>query len=233
MTTDVPPKPPAPSPAPVATGRGVDHADPSKRAPIWWLFQHLFCYPVMKLAYRTKVSGRHHVPASGGVLLVSNHQSFLDPILVAFALKRPVAFLAKSELFRNFAFRWWIRNLHAFPIEQGKGQAGPLKESVRLLKAGWMLNVFPEGERTPHGGLLPAKGGVAVVIRKAKVPVVPCVFDGAFQAWPRHKPVPRPWGKIRLRYGEAMELHDLPPKEILSRIDEAFEKLMAEVRRDA
>ena len=222
---------PAARPAGAAGRAGVAHTDPTRRAKIWWTFQHLFCYPVMKLVYRAEFSGTEHVPASGGALLVSTHQSFMDPILVAMALKRPVAFLARHDLFRNKLFSWWIRSLHAFPIHQGKGQAGPIRESVRLLDKGWMLNIFPEGERTPDGTILPAQGGVALVVRRAKVPVVPCVIDGAFEIWPRHKAAPRPWGKIRVRYGPAMELHDLSADDIRARIDEAFAKLHDEIRK--
>ena len=68
------------------------------------------------------------------------------------------------------------------------------------------------------------------MIRKAEVPVVPCVIDGAYDVWPRHKTLPRPFGKITVRYGDPMDLSDLPGPEIRRRIDEAFADLMAEAR---
>ena len=208
---------------------GVD-GDPDRRSWTWFLTQNILCYPLIRLCYRFKAYHVDRVPLTGGCLMVSNHQSFLDPVLIGIALRRPMAYLARHDLFRNPIFGWWIRNLHAFPIHQGKGQAGPLKQSVKLLKSGWMLNVFPEGERTPDGELCDVQGGVTLVVRRADVPVVPCVIEGAFDVWPRDKALPKPWGKITVHYGEPIDMSGMSADEIKQRIDAEFKTLMAEAR---
>src|SRR5205085_495254 len=103
------------------------------------------CRPILSAAFELKVYDRHFVPRRGGVLLVSNHQSYLDPVLVALYLPRPMSFLAKSELFRHRFFAWLIRSLNAFPVRQGAGDVGAVREMIKRLREGHMLNIFPEG----------------------------------------------------------------------------------------
>ncbi|MGH7215247.1 MAG: lysophospholipid acyltransferase family protein, partial [Tepidisphaeraceae bacterium] len=91
-----------------------------RRSLLWRVLQSLLRI-VMTVGFDMKVYGRRHVPRTGGALLVANHQSFLDPILVASHLDRPVSFMARSGLFENRYFGALIRSLHAFPVVQGKG----------------------------------------------------------------------------------------------------------------
>jgi len=153
-----------------------------------------------------KAYGARHVPATGGVLLLSNHQSYLDPVLVGVHLPRPLSYMSKSELFEvNPAFTWLIRSLGAFPVRQGGSAAGAVKLAINRLKGGHALNIFPEGSRTETGEIGPIEGGAALVIRGAKVPVVPVAIHGSFEAWPRGQKLPSPH-PIRLLYGEPMDL---------------------------
>ncbi len=137
------------------------------------------------LFFDLKTYGRENVPKKGGVLLVANHQSYLDPVLVAVHLYRPVSFLAKSELFENPFLAWLIRLLEAFPVRQGHGDVGAVKEVIRRLGEGYALNIYPEGTRTLTGDIEPLEKGVALVIRRAGVPVVPVAIHGSFEAWPK------------------------------------------------
>ena len=90
------------------------------------------------LLFDLKTFDRHNVPRNGGVILAANHQSYLDPVLVAVHLRRPVSFMAKSELFTNRYFGWLIRTLHAYPVRQGEGDVGAVKETIRRLQEGYM-----------------------------------------------------------------------------------------------
>src|ERR1700688_1742001 len=99
----------------------------TQRSLIWKYFQ-IIARIGTTLMFDLKTYGRENVPKDGGVLLVANHQSYLDPGLVAVHLYRPVSFLAKSELFENPYFGWFIRKLHAFPVRQGDGDVGAVKE---------------------------------------------------------------------------------------------------------
>lgn len=176
-----------------------------------------------------KVYGRHHIPAAGGVLVVSNHQSYLDPMLIAVQLRRPMSFLAKSELFKNRYFGWLITSLNAFPVRQGAGDVGAIKETIRRLQEGHLLNIFPEGSRTEDGKLQPIAAGAALVIRKAGVPVVPAIIDGSYDAWPKDQKLPRRH-PTRVMYGPVMRLDGLKAAEIVKKIDETFHTMMRELR---
>lgn len=181
------------------------------------------------LLFDLKVYGMHHVPSHGGVLLVANHESYLDPIVVAVRMRRPVSFFAKARLFENPAFGWLIRSLYAFPVRQGEADIGAVKETIRRLKEGHILNIYPEGARTETGELGPIEPGVALMIRRAGVPVVPVVVRGSFAAWPRGRKYFHP-SPIRVLYGPSMDLNHLKAAQITARIDQTFRQLLAELR---
>ncbi len=179
---------------------------------------------ILVVFFDFKAYGVKHIPRTGGVLLVSNHESYLDPALVGTAVPRILSYMAKSELFTNKYFGWYIRQLHAFPVRQGKGDIGAMRETIERLKEGNLLNIFPEGSRSDDGQLLPIQPGAALVIRKAKVPVVPCIIIGSHKSWPRGQMFPHP-SRLRVLYGPAMELHHLKTAEITAIIDKTFHEL--------
>jgi 1-acyl-sn-glycerol-3-phosphate acyltransferase len=176
-----------------------------------------------------KVYGKENVPQSGGVLLVANHQSFLDPPLIGVQLQRKASYLAKSGLFENPLFGWIIRNCNAFPVRQGEGDVGAVKETIRRLREGHMLTVFPEGGRSEDGELQPILNGAALVVRKAGVPIVPVVIEGSFKAWSKHR---RIWQRhpVRVLFGKPAVVHQLKAKEITEFIDQQLHELLAELR---
>jgi 1-acyl-sn-glycerol-3-phosphate acyltransferase len=181
------------------------------------------------LMFDFKSYGHENVPKDGGVLLVANHQSYLDPVLVAVHLSRPVSFLAKSELFENSYFGWFIRMLHAFPVRQGEGDIGAVKEIIRRLGEGHALNIYPEGSRTETGEIAKLEKGVALVIRKAGVPVVPVAIDGSFEAWPKDKMLFHAH-PIRVKYGKAMNFDGKRGEEIVRELEEELRRLLGELR---
>jgi 1-acyl-sn-glycerol-3-phosphate acyltransferase len=181
------------------------------------------------LMFDLKSYGHKNVPTGGGVLLVANHQSFLDPVLVAVRLSRPVSFLAKSELFENPYFGWFIRMLHAFPVRQGEGDVGAVKEIIRRLGEGDALNIYPEGSRTETGDLGRLEKGVALVIRRAGVPVVPVAIDGSFAAWPKDKKIFHAH-PIRLKYGTPMNFNGKKGEEIVRELENKLREMLGELR---
>ncbi|MGN6625402.1 MAG: lysophospholipid acyltransferase family protein [Tepidisphaeraceae bacterium] len=181
---------------------------------------------VARIIFDTKVRGAEHVPAEGGVLVVSNHESYLDPVALGFPVKRPFAFLADAYLFKFKPFGWMIRNLNAFPVGGG-GELGAMRETIRLLKEGWALTIFPEGMRSPDGTLQPVQAGAALVIRRTDVPIVPAVIVGAYAAWPRHRVLPT-FGKVRVLFGPPMQLSHLNSKQIVETLTETFIRMRRE-----
>ncbi|MGF1632892.1 MAG: lysophospholipid acyltransferase family protein [Phycisphaerae bacterium] len=180
--------------------------------------------------FRLKTYDLHKVPRHGGVMLASNHQSFLDPILVAVHLRRPTAFLARDGLFKNPFFGRLITDLNAFPVNQERGDLGAMRQAISVLQAGWTLNVFPEGSRTEDGRMQPIKPGAALVIKKACVPVVPIAIRGSYEAWPRHRKLPRP-GNIFVLYGDPVRLDHLPGRQITEVLEQRLHAVQADLSR--
>ena len=224
-----PTTPPAEGTAtPPPAADAVDH-DPS-RLTMLWKVGRVICRIYTSFFFDLKVYGAEHVPPTGGVLMVSNHQSYLDPVLVAVKLHRPMSYLAKSELFRNRFLNWLIRSLNAFPVRQGKGDVGAIKETIRRLHEGHLLNIYPEGSRTQTGELGPIEPGVGLVVRRANVPVVPAVIYGSFNAWPPHRKFPRS-APIRVMYGPPLQVEGLKGEQIVQLIDRTFREMLEKVRR--
>jgi 1-acyl-sn-glycerol-3-phosphate acyltransferase len=167
---------------------------------LWYRLLQAISRSLCAALFQLRVSGRHHVPLAGAALLVSNHQSYLDPVLVGAGLRRRLNYLARESLFRLVPFRWLIQSLDAIPIQRdGMGLSG-LKETLRRLRRGEAVLLFPEGTRSRDGSLSPLRSGFYAVVRRARVPVIPVRIEGAYRAWPRSALLPRPH-PIRVTYG--------------------------------
>lgn len=144
------------------------------------------------LLFRIRCRYRERIPAEGGVLVCSNHQSFFDPVLVGMAFNRRLNYLARKSLFRFPPFRWLIEFLDAIPIDRDGFGIGGLKETLKRLKHGELVLIFPEGTRTVDGEVQQLKPGFVALARRAQAPLLPVALDGAFDAWPRKARLPRP-----------------------------------------
>ena len=174
-----------------------------------------------------KVYGRHNIPASGGVLIVSNHQGNLDPVLLAVRLVRPLNYIAKSELFEGRFGAWFLRCVfNAFPVRQGAGDVGAIRETIHRLSEGHLLNIYPEGERTNDGRIGHMERGVGLIVHRARVPVIPVAIVGSFEAWPRNRKWLRPW-PIRIAYGPRMDFDGMHVDEIVAKIDRTVREMFA------
>jgi 1-acyl-sn-glycerol-3-phosphate acyltransferase len=193
-------------------------------SPLWKLAQ-CFCRIFTTCCFDLKVFGAEHVPRQGGVLLVANHQSYLDPVLVGVRLPRPLSYIAKSELFENRHAARLLRWLNGFPVRQGSIDIGAVRETIARLRSGHALTIFPEGSRTFNGEMLPMERGVALVVRRAKVLVIPVAIHGSYQAWPMSRTIFRP-RKISLLYGPPMQLSDLSEAQILRVIDNTLREML-------
>jgi 1-acyl-sn-glycerol-3-phosphate acyltransferase len=141
------------------------------------------------MLFHFRCAGRQHVPLQGPVLIVSNHQSNLDPVLIGLACPRQLKFFARVGLF-FWPFSWWIRALGAVPIDR-ENAIGGIKTTLKLLKHGEAVVVFPEGSRTYDGKMNEMLPGFCMLARRSGAAIVPVAIDGAFEALPRRTAVPR------------------------------------------
>jgi len=169
------------------------------RIPYW--IARLICQWVCILLLRVRVFGLANVPRTGGVLLVSNHQSFMDPVLAAMALPREGNYMARDSLFRSWWFGRLISYVNAFPVKRGTADLAAIKETMRRLRQGRLVLMFPEGTRSADGRVGPMLAGPATVAKKCDVPIVPALVDGMIQAWPRDRLLPG-LGDVIVEYGK-------------------------------
>lgn len=169
----------------------------------WWIARTLF-----RFYFRWKILGIENVPKSGPVVLACNHVSYVDPPLVGAALTRPVYFLARSTLFRNWFFGGLIRKLNALPVDRDGGGGKGLKAVVDVLENGDGIILFPEGTRSPDGSLMTARAGIGLTVIKAVTPVVPVRLVGVHEAWPRQRRFPKSM-PVQIHFGKPMDFSAL------------------------
>jgi len=151
----------------------------------WYEFAYLINFPLYRSLWGLRVKGTPRVPRKGPLLVITNHQSMLDPLGMGVAMRRHMAFLARKNLFSNKFFAAAIRTLGAVPVDrEGSGISG-LKAVMSLLDAGRAVLIFPEGSRTENGRMSAFEPGVTTIIRKKKPTVLPVGIAGAYEAWPR------------------------------------------------
>ena len=169
----------------------------------WCGYRTLFrCY------FRWRVYNAERVPLEGGVILASNHASFLDPPLVGAGLRRSINYLARENLFRFPVMGWVLRQWQVVPVDRDGGGAKGLKAILDRLLAGGAIILFPEGTRTRDGKLQPARSGIGLTVIKSTAPVVPVRVFGTFKAYGRHLRWPRPY-RVAVKYGAPMGFEQL------------------------
>jgi 1-acyl-sn-glycerol-3-phosphate acyltransferase len=153
-----------------------------------------FCYWLVCFVYvigfSLRTTGRRHIPGRGAVLIIANHQSFLDPIAIGLGVRRHVHYLARKTLFNNALFGWFLRTVNCVPIDQdGVGKDG-IRNIIARLEGGYPVLVFPEGERSEDGQFHPLRPGIGLLVSRVRAPIVPAGVAGAYYAWPRHRALP-------------------------------------------
>jgi 1-acyl-sn-glycerol-3-phosphate acyltransferase len=156
--------------------------------------------------YNIRVYGRKNIPKSGGLLLASNHASYLDPIVIAIAIDREINFVARSSLFKNPLFSGLITLLNAFPIERDSPDLRAIREIIDRLSRDCAIVLFPEGTRTKNGMIGRMKAGVQTIARKSGVPIVPVLIEGTYKIWSRWDSLPKIIGKIKVYFGKPLSI---------------------------
>ncbi len=195
---------------------------------------------IFGLFYRYRCDGLKNIPDAGPLLIVSNHQSFLDPILVGIGVwqRRHLYAMARASLFRNPIFGGVLRYMNTFPVDRGAADMKAMRKAIDVMKAGQALMVFPEGTRTSDGRTLAFKPGIMLLVKRAGATVVPVAVDGPFDIWPRTRKLPKLFGRMATRFGEAIPaqvLVDMGDQQATAYLQDKIEsmRLELEARRDA
>jgi len=143
--------------------------------------------------------GVEHIPPSGPLIVTPNHQTYADPPLVSIPIRRRVYYMAWNRLFDVPGLAWLIRRLRAFPVEIEASGARATREAVRLLQAGHVLMIFPEGERSRDGAIGRFKPGAFRLAASLGVPVLPVTIRGGHESWPPGRLLPRA-GRVTITY---------------------------------
>ena len=169
----------------------------------WTFFRAMFA-----VYFRWRVFNPDRVPITGGVIIASNHASFLDPPLVGAGLSRDINYLARESLFRFPGIGALLRSWNSVPVDRDGGGASGLREILNRLHAGGGIILFPEGTRTPDGKLQPARSGIGLTVIKSDVPVIPVRTFGTFEAYGRNHKFPRPF-RVAVKYGQPLRFEKL------------------------
>jgi len=184
----------------------------------------------MRLMFRLEAVGVENIPASGPVLMVSNHSSVLDPPLIGGASDRQLTYLAKAELFEIPLFGALIRGLDARPIRREGADPGALRTARHVLEEGGALLVFPEGTRGDEGDIRPAKPGAGLLAVSSGAAVVPVYIKGSGQAWPRGRSLPRP-AKVTVTFGKPLRFEPARGADRKAQYELASREMMDAISR--
>ncbi len=166
--------------------------------------------PLLHLLWRPQVTGGEHIPRAGGAIVASNHLSVVDSVFLPLMLERPLTFAAKSEYFTGrrpsqlFA-NAYMRATKQLSVDRDSARSAQdtLEAALRLLQAGDLFGVYPEGTRSPDGRLYRGLTGVGWLAMAARVPVIPVAMTGPDLALPPGHTIPQ-MHPVGIRIGEPM-----------------------------
>ena len=171
------------------------------------LFQFIithWCYMIrLKLVYRLEVEGKENIPAANNYIIAPNHLSTLDPPLIAAIMPRPVAFMAKKELFENPFLCWWLNWLGAFAVDRENLSVSTIRTVLTICKTDWIFGIFPQGKRQAPGTISEITKGFASLAKTTKCGILPVGIVGTHEA--RYLPFS---GKIKVKIGKIIPYSD-------------------------
>ena len=188
--------------------------------PFWWVLGHLTLMPWAYVGFRLAVLGRENIPEDGPVLIVCNHISQADPVILGVAaVPRKSYYFAKAELFKVPFLRGYVSRMGAFPVERGGADRRALRLSREILSRGDMLLMFPEGSRFTDGRLRPGLSGAGSLALIPGVTVIPAAI------WGSHKL----GHKARVAFGPPLDLSDIDGGSRAGRSRQAVDRMMAAI----
>ncbi len=192
----------------------------SRKGPLL-RFSSLVLRSIARALIRIRVEGDlDAIPATGPLIIAANHASSADPVLIgAFLngrLKRPVNWIGKRELVETPVIGWFMRQAGIHPVDRSTTDIESFRTAMRILDAGQILVVFPEGTRSRDGALQVVREGVAVLALRSGAPVLPVGVAGTDEVWPRGQLLPRPGRSVTVRYGKPFRIAEALPAGVVA-----------------
>ena len=160
------------------------------------------CWLLLKIFWRMEIIGIENLPESGGLIIASNHVSYLDPAVLVASLNRKIYFITKKEVFKNTFVSFILKNLNAFSVNRENVDILAFKKAINILREEKVLGIFPEGTRSLNGELQELKLGVVKIAMKTGVPILPVGIIGTYEIYPQGKKFPTLFKyKIIVHYG--------------------------------
>ncbi len=173
-----------------------------------------FVSPILHTYFRLQIYGAENVPQSGPLVIVSNHASYFDPLILSNSVRRPVAYMAKEELFRVPVLAQAIRLYGAYPVSRGTSDRTAIRSALECIDNGWAVGVFLEGTRTPDARISNPKRGALLLAAKAKTPILPVSLWGTEGILKPGSPIPHAV-PVTVRIGKLIDTPNSTRKEEL------------------
>lgn len=193
---------------------------PDGPGALYWFLKHFVIGPWLRVLFRPWAEGLEHLPTKGPAILASNHLSFSDSFFLPLVIPRPLTFLAKSDYFTGRGIKGWFTRVFFTSVGQvsvdrsgGRASEAAILTGERVLKAGRLLGIYPEGTRSPNGTMYRGKTGLARMALEAQVPIIPVAMINTFEIQPPGTILPR-LKRVGIRFGEPLDfsryegLHD-------------------------
>ena len=165
----------------------------------YWFVKGMF-HPFVRLYPRQTREGLEHLPRTGPAIIIANHSSYADPVVLGSASPRPIHFVVLQRMFDLMVLRWFYWGMGTIPVRiEGQDSRG-IKRALRVLSRGGVLGIFPEGTRSPDGSVGEARPGAAMIAALSGAPVIPAYIDGANEALPIGAGFPRPI-RVNVKFG--------------------------------
>ena len=192
------------------------HQTIPRQSFIYSCVSYILVFPIFRFLFRGQTVGISNVPKTGGVVVVSNHGSHLDPPILGHALGRPVAFMAKSELFRVPILSFIISACGAYPVKRGAGDREALRTASNRLIEGWATGEYLDGNYLDNGRVNDPKAGAALLSARTGCPILPVAIVNSHRAFPKGSLFPR-FVSIHLKVGELISPPSTRKREELAR----------------